>query len=209
MYTSLQIVSLQAILSASHVAGRMGQRTNWIGKKCRAFPVFIKSSICPRACRTYQAHRGSGIRGVFGPVRSKYQLGRSSYPVQSYPLLDHRAWTNAVRGFALIRMDASWMAGSAQVTMTLCYVLVCGEGLLYALRILGEMQITVLVADVTDEDAFIMRLADNIIARRRSWPTYKCCANEATAPKSSFGGRASHPSTSETSSYCSTRGESA
>jgi ParB family chromosome partitioning protein len=45
------------------------------------------------------------------------------------------------------------------------YVLVCGEGLLNAFRILGETHIPALVVDVSDEDAFIMSLAENIARR--------------------------------------------
>ncbi len=50
------------------------------------------------------------------------------------------------------------------------YVLVCGKGRLNAFRILGETHIPALVVDVTDEDAFIMSLAENI-ARRGCRPT--------------------------------------
>ena len=45
------------------------------------------------------------------------------------------------------------------------YLLVCGEGRLNALRILGETHIPALVVDVSDEDAFIMSLAENIARR--------------------------------------------
>jgi hypothetical protein len=45
------------------------------------------------------------------------------------------------------------------------YMLVCGEGRLNAFRILGETHIPALVVDVTDEDAFIMSLAENIARR--------------------------------------------
>ena len=45
------------------------------------------------------------------------------------------------------------------------YVLVCGEGRLNAFRILGETYIPALVVDVSDEDAFIMSLAENIARR--------------------------------------------
>ncbi len=48
-------------------------------------------------------------------------------------------------------------------------MLVCGEGRLNAFRILGETQIPALVVDVSDEDAFIMSLAENI-ARRGTPP---------------------------------------
>jgi len=45
------------------------------------------------------------------------------------------------------------------------YALVCGEGRLNAFRILGETHIPALVVDVSDEDAFIMSLAENIARR--------------------------------------------
>ncbi|MFM0742171.1 ParB/RepB/Spo0J family partition protein [Paraburkholderia xenovorans] len=49
------------------------------------------------------------------------------------------------------------------------YLLVCGEGRLKAFRSLGEAAIPALVVDVSDEDAFIMSLAENI-ARRTCRP---------------------------------------
>ncbi len=45
------------------------------------------------------------------------------------------------------------------------YLLVCGEGRLNAFRILGKSHIPVLVVNVSDEDAFIMSLAENIARR--------------------------------------------
>ena len=45
------------------------------------------------------------------------------------------------------------------------YLLVCGEGRLNAFRILGQTHIPALVVDVSDEDAFIMSLAENIARR--------------------------------------------
>ena len=42
------------------------------------------------------------------------------------------------------------------------YLLVCGEGRLNAFRILGETHIPALIVDVSDEDALIMSLAENI-----------------------------------------------
>ena len=45
------------------------------------------------------------------------------------------------------------------------YLLVCGEGRLNAFRILGESHIPALIVDVSDEDAFIMSLAENIARR--------------------------------------------
>jgi ParB family chromosome partitioning protein len=49
------------------------------------------------------------------------------------------------------------------------YLLVCGEGRLKAFRTLGEKTIPALVVNVSDEDAFIMSLAENI-ARRKCRP---------------------------------------
>lgn len=49
------------------------------------------------------------------------------------------------------------------------FLLVCGEGRLKAFKALGEQQIPALVVDVSDEDAFIMSLAENI-ARRQCRP---------------------------------------
>lgn len=49
------------------------------------------------------------------------------------------------------------------------YLLVCGEGRLEAFRKLGEDRIPALVVEVSDDDAFIMGLTENI-ARRRYRP---------------------------------------
>lgn len=49
------------------------------------------------------------------------------------------------------------------------YLLVCGEGRLKAFHALGEPEIPALVVTVSDEDAFIMSLAENI-ARRQCRP---------------------------------------
>ncbi|WP_034295128.1 plasmid partitioning protein RepB C-terminal domain-containing protein [Herbaspirillum sp. RV1423] len=49
------------------------------------------------------------------------------------------------------------------------FLLVCGEGRLKAFRALGETEIPALVVTVTDEDAFIMSLVENI-ARRQYRP---------------------------------------
>ncbi|MBN3804160.1 ParB/RepB/Spo0J family partition protein [Paraburkholderia sp. Ac-20336] len=49
------------------------------------------------------------------------------------------------------------------------YLLVCGEGRLKAYRSLGESAIPALVVNVSDEDAFIMSLTENI-ARRQCRP---------------------------------------
>ncbi|MBB3176350.1 plasmid partitioning protein RepB C-terminal domain-containing protein [Variovorax sp. Sphag1AA] len=49
------------------------------------------------------------------------------------------------------------------------YLLVCGEGRLKAFQRLGESRIPALVVAVSDEDAFVMSLTENI-ARRRHQP---------------------------------------
>jgi ParB family chromosome partitioning protein len=45
------------------------------------------------------------------------------------------------------------------------FLLVCGEGRLNAFRLLGETHIPALVVNVSDEDALIMSLAENIARR--------------------------------------------
>lgn len=47
------------------------------------------------------------------------------------------------------------------------YLLICGEGRMKAFRALGESSIPALVMEVSDEDAFIMSLSENIA--RRQW----------------------------------------
>jgi ParB family chromosome partitioning protein len=47
------------------------------------------------------------------------------------------------------------------------YLLICGEGRMKAFKSLGESTIPALVATVSDEDAFIMSLSENIA--RRQW----------------------------------------
>lgn len=49
------------------------------------------------------------------------------------------------------------------------YLLICGEGRLKAFKTLGEALIPAMVVNVSDEDAFIMSLAENI-ARRQCRP---------------------------------------
>jgi ParB family chromosome partitioning protein len=49
------------------------------------------------------------------------------------------------------------------------YVLICGEGRFKAFQRLGETRIPALVVSVSDEDAFVMSLTENI-ARRRHQP---------------------------------------
>jgi ParB family chromosome partitioning protein len=47
------------------------------------------------------------------------------------------------------------------------YLLVCGEGRLKAFKALGQSQIPALVIDVSDEDAFVMSLTENLARRQR------------------------------------------
>ena len=49
------------------------------------------------------------------------------------------------------------------------FLLICGEGRLNAFKSLGELMIPALIVSVSDEDAFIMSLAENI-ARRQCRP---------------------------------------
>lgn len=49
------------------------------------------------------------------------------------------------------------------------YLLVFGEGRLTAFRNLGEKEIPAMVVDISDEDAFLMSLVENV-ARRQERP---------------------------------------
>lgn len=62
------------------------------------------------------------------------------------------------------------------------YLLVCGEGRLKAFKSLGEATIPALVIEVSDEEAFIMSLAENI-ARRQSRPLELLAGIEALRDK--------------------------
>ena len=62
------------------------------------------------------------------------------------------------------------------------YLLVCGEGRLKAFKSLGEATIPALVIEVSDEDAFIMSLAENI-ARRQNRPLELLAGVEALRDK--------------------------
>lgn len=62
------------------------------------------------------------------------------------------------------------------------YLLVCGEGRLKAFKSLGEATIPALVIEVSDEDAFIMSLAENI-ARRQYRPLELLAGIEALRDK--------------------------
>ena len=62
------------------------------------------------------------------------------------------------------------------------YLLVCGEGRLKAFKSLGEATIPALVIEVSDEEAFIMSLTENI-ARRQSRPLELLAGIEALRDK--------------------------
>ena len=62
------------------------------------------------------------------------------------------------------------------------YLLVCGEGRLKAYKSLGEATIPALVIEASDEDAFIMSLAENI-ARRQYRPLELLAGIEALRDK--------------------------
>lgn len=62
------------------------------------------------------------------------------------------------------------------------YLLVCGEGRLKAFKSLGEAAIPALVIEASDEDAFIMSLAENI-ARRQCRPLELLAGIEALRDK--------------------------
>jgi ParB family chromosome partitioning protein len=62
------------------------------------------------------------------------------------------------------------------------YLLVCGEGRLKAFKSLGEPKIPALVIEASDEDAFIMSLAENI-ARRQNRPLELLAGVEALRDK--------------------------
>ena len=62
------------------------------------------------------------------------------------------------------------------------YLLVCGEGRLKAFKSLGEATIPALVIEASDEDAFIMSLAENI-ARRQYRPLELLAGVEALRDK--------------------------
>ena len=47
------------------------------------------------------------------------------------------------------------------------YLLICGEGRLKAFKVLGEEKIPAVVVEVTDDEAFIMSLAENIARVKR------------------------------------------
>ena len=49
------------------------------------------------------------------------------------------------------------------------YLLVCGEGRLKAFKALGEASIPALIIQASEEDAFIMSLAENIARRQSLW----------------------------------------
>jgi ParB family chromosome partitioning protein len=69
------------------------------------------------------------------------------------------------------------------------YVLVFGEGRLTAFRNLGEKEIPAIVVEISDEDAFLMSLVENIARRQenrwRIWPASPPCAPRDIPPRRS------------------------
>ncbi|WP_345889951.1 ParB/RepB/Spo0J family partition protein [Paraburkholderia sp. Cy-641] len=68
------------------------------------------------------------------------------------------------------------------------YLLVCGEGRLKAYKSLGEATIPALVVNVSDEDAFIMSLAENIA--RRCYRPLELLAGIRRLEEHGYGARA-------------------
>lgn len=96
-------------------------------------------------------------------------------PVDSIEVLNHRE-RNA-RAFEEIAGNIRTIGLKKPITVTPRpsqnsgerYLLVCGEGRLKAFKAMGQATIPALVVDVSDEDAFLMSLAENI-ARRQCRP---------------------------------------
>jgi ParB family transcriptional regulator, chromosome partitioning protein len=105
--------------------------------------------------------------GDFGPVQT--------IPIDQIEVLNPRERNN--RLFAEIVSNIKTIGLKKPVVVTRRedaagssrYLLICGEGRLKAFRSLGEAAIPALVVQVSEEDAFIMSLTENI-ARRQSRP---------------------------------------
>ncbi len=96
-------------------------------------------------------------------------------PIDRIEVLNPRERNNRVFDEIVVNIKAIGLKKPITVTPRLAedgsprYLLVCGEGRLKAFRSLGETTIPALVVKVSDEDAFIMSLAENI-ARRQCRP---------------------------------------
>lgn len=96
-------------------------------------------------------------------------------PLDSIDVLNPRERNNKVFGFIVANIKELGLKKPITVTPRRGgdgkerYLLICGEGRFKAFRALGEAEIPALVIDVSDEDAFIMSLAENI-ARRKYHP---------------------------------------
>jgi ParB family chromosome partitioning protein len=96
-------------------------------------------------------------------------------PIDRVEVLNPRERNNRVFDEIVVNIKAIGLKKPITVTPRLAedgsprYLLVCGEGRLKAFRSLGETTIPALVVKVSDEDAFIMSLAENI-ARRQCRP---------------------------------------
>ena len=92
-------------------------------------------------------------------------------PVDQIEILNHRERNSRI--FEEIADNIKTIGLKKPITVTPrrgaggeeSYLLVCGEGRLKAFRALGQANIPALVVEVTDEDAFIMSLTENIARR--------------------------------------------
>jgi ParB family chromosome partitioning protein len=98
-----------------------------------------------------------------------------SIPIDRIDILNHRARNARAFEEIVVNIQSIGLKKPIVVTPRLTsdgqerFLLVCGEGRLKAFKSLGESQIPALVVDVSDEDALIMSLAENI-ARRNCRP---------------------------------------
>ncbi|NML98544.1 ParB/RepB/Spo0J family partition protein [Paraburkholderia sp. RP-4-7] len=96
-------------------------------------------------------------------------------PVNKIEVINSRERNSRVFNDIVVNIKTIGLKKPIKVTKRLAsdgtekYLLVCGEGRLKAFKSLGEANIPALVVDVSDEDAFIMSLAENI-ARRTCRP---------------------------------------
>ena len=108
-------------------------------------------------------------------MTTKYTIGEiQMIPVDLIDVLNPRERNAKTFGEIVANIDALGIKKPIKVTprdteQGKRYLLVFGEGRLTAFRTLGKTEIPALVVDVSDEDAFLMSLAENI-ARRQSRP---------------------------------------
>lgn len=107
-------------------------------------------------------------------MSAEAQLGEvQPIPIELIEVLNPRERNNRAFSEIVANIKAIGLKKPVVVTPrpqadgTECYLLICGEGRLKAFRTLGESSIPALVVTVSDEDAFIMSLSENIA--RRQW----------------------------------------